>query len=227
MHPYRILYNRGVTRLCHFTNINNLRNIFSQGILATSLIKSDIKNVTDPNRYDGNLDYVCCSIQYPNSWYLSKIIDRTENSKLSDWVVLGIDPTIFMYKIKSKFSTCNASKDYGVHIIDDMSRLKEAFASECNGFQRSSEMLNCCPTDGQTEILINSYIPTYFISYIFVPDKNTARKVLDVCSNHIRDCNKKNRLSLLRCSFVIAEDMFTVEWRRMVENGQYPTEIIF
>ncbi len=105
--------------------------------------------------------------------------------------MLGIDPTIFRYKIKSKFCTCNASKDKGIHIIDDMSRLEEAFASECNGFQRSNKMLNCCLTDGQTEILIKNGIQTYFISHIFVPDKNTARKILDVCNNHIRDCNKK------------------------------------
>ena len=71
MTGYDVLTNRGVTRLCHFTRLQKLCHIIEteQGILATSAITFDTKDVTDANRYDGELNHVCCSIQYPNSWY--------------------------------------------------------------------------------------------------------------------------------------------------------------
>ena len=48
----------------------------NEGILASDSIRSDVKTVTDINRYDGELEYVCCSIEYPNSWFLSKAQQR-------------------------------------------------------------------------------------------------------------------------------------------------------
>lgn len=38
--------------------------------MATSRIERDMLNQVDEVRADGELDYVCCSIEYPNSWYL-------------------------------------------------------------------------------------------------------------------------------------------------------------
>ena len=74
MSAYDILTTRGVTRLCHFTKLQNLTHIITSadGVLASSSIRQDTKNVNDVARYDGELDFVCCSVQYPNSWFLKK-----------------------------------------------------------------------------------------------------------------------------------------------------------
>lgn len=69
MGAYEILCQHGVTRLCHFTKLQSLSHILlsPDGIMATSRIDSDMLNQVDDVRADGELDYVCCSIEYPNS----------------------------------------------------------------------------------------------------------------------------------------------------------------
>ena len=66
MNGYDILVARGVTRLCHFTKLQNFTHIIlsAEGILASSSIRQDVKNVIDKERYDGELDYVLlfCSV---------------------------------------------------------------------------------------------------------------------------------------------------------------------
>ncbi|MCM1145466.1 MAG: DUF4433 domain-containing protein, partial [Lachnoclostridium sp.] len=106
-----ILKSRGVSRLCHFTKLQNLTHILSSesGILASNSIRSDIKNVTDEERYDNELNYICCSVEYPNSWFLKKAIENNRDQIFRDWVVLYIDLDILAYK-KAKFCPCNASK---------------------------------------------------------------------------------------------------------------------
>ena len=66
---YDYLIKRGVTRLCHFTKIKSFVHILNSnsGILATNSIPLDVKAQNDLCRCDGNLDYICCSIEYPNS----------------------------------------------------------------------------------------------------------------------------------------------------------------
>ena len=65
MSAYDILTARGVTRLCHFTKFQNLTHIISSadGVLASSAIQQDTKNLNDIARYDGELNFVCCSVQ--------------------------------------------------------------------------------------------------------------------------------------------------------------------
>lgn len=67
MSAYDILAARGFTRLCHFTKLQSLTHIITSenGILASSSIRQDTKNVNDTARYDGELNFVCCSVQYP------------------------------------------------------------------------------------------------------------------------------------------------------------------
>lgn len=77
-------------KICHFTKFQGLTHIIpsADGILASSSIRQDTKNVTDTARYDGELDYVCCSIQYPNSWFLKKAIQNNTDKIFKEWVVL-------------------------------------------------------------------------------------------------------------------------------------------
>ena len=68
------LLNRGVTRLCHFTKLKDLTHILlsDDGIVSSTAIRPDVKDQKDPERYDGELDYVCCSIEYPITREISK-----------------------------------------------------------------------------------------------------------------------------------------------------------
>ena len=73
---------RGITRLCHFTQSRNLAHILGdcEAILSSKQLQSqDLPyNPTDPNRWDGCEDMICCSLEFPNVYYFdtSRAKDR-------------------------------------------------------------------------------------------------------------------------------------------------------
>jgi hypothetical protein len=84
---------RGITRLCHFTPVKNLLHILSDesGLKSTGdLLRHEGGpfTPTDPHRYDGYEGYICCTIEYPNLWYLDKAQER--DPVFPDWAVLFI-----------------------------------------------------------------------------------------------------------------------------------------
>src|ERR1700722_3216987 len=89
---------RGVTRLCHLTPLRNLVHIATTGaLLSTAELTADERAAFDQQdlkRLDGHPDHICCSVQYPNIWYLRrKRWDATPLQKLFPaWVCLLIDP---------------------------------------------------------------------------------------------------------------------------------------
>jgi len=214
---YDILTARGVTRLCHFTKFQSLTHIISSpyGILASSSIRQDTKNVTDMARYDGELDYVCCSVQYPNSWFLSKAMQNNHDSIFKDWVVLYIDISILNHN-SAKFCPCNASTDYGSHIDGDMEKIDSIFALSVPTYQypRTPNMLTSCTTDGQAEILIKDSIPREYIIGIVVGNIDVASRVYAMLKIY----------SLEHIPLYDAPDVMTPRWSQIIKNGSQPIE---
>lgn len=218
MSAYDILRQRNVTRLCHFTKFQKLTHILSSedGILASASINLDTKNQTDPERFDGNIEYVCCSIQYPNSWFLTKSKERNPDAIFREWVIIFISPSVLRDR-PAKFSPCNASKDCGKYINDDIAQIESVFSKTVPTFQypRTKEMLSSCPTDGQAEILIHHNIPRRFIIGVAVNDRDLASRV-------------STALEVLNISNVpvyIAPDIMCKKWSALVKQGIVPKEI--
>jgi len=218
MSVYDVLTAREVTRLCHFTKLQSLTHIITSanGILASNSIRQDTKNVNDTARYDGELDFVCCSVQYPNSWFLKKATQNNLDKIFKDWVVLYVDLSILKYK-NAKFCPCNASKSNGAYINGNMDNIDSIFATSIPTFaySRSSKMLSSCPTDGQAEILIKDNIPLQYINGIAVGNEDVARRVyamLKVCG-------------MVHIALYIAPDVLTPNWSNMIKNGCRPDEI--
>ncbi len=218
MSAYDILVARGVTRLCHFTTFRSLTHIITSetGILASNSIRQDMKNVTDTARYDGELDHVCCTVQYPNSWFLKKAMQDNHNEIFRDWVVLYIDLDILKHK-HAKFCPCNASKSKGAYIRSDMDNIDSIFAASVPTFRypRTSMMFSSCPTDGQAEILIKGSIPRNYIIGIAVGDKAVAGRVYSML-----------KLSgMEHIPLFIAPDVLTPNWSNMIKRGSQPDEV--
>ncbi|EHL03884.1 hypothetical protein HMPREF0322_05452 [Desulfitobacterium hafniense DP7] len=218
MSAHGILTARGVTRLCHFTKFQSLTHITtpsSEGILANSSIRQDTKNVTDTARYDGELDYVCCSVQYPNSWFLKKAMQNNTDKIFKDWVVLYVNLSILNYK-SAKFCPCNASKANGAYIDSDMDNINSIFSTSVPTFSypRSSKMLSSCPTDGQAEILIKDSIPREYIIGIAVGNEDVAKRVYAMLKMY----------EMERMPLYIAPDVLTPSWSSMIKNGHRPDE---
>lgn len=220
MNAYDSLTERGVTRLCHFTKLQNMTHIITStnGILATKSIRKDTKNVNDTARYDGELDFVCCSVQYPNSWFLNKSMNNNSDEIFRDWVVLYIDLSILKHK-DSKYCPCNASRSNGAYISENMDNIDSIFAPTVPTFAhpRTPKMLSCCPTDGQAEILIKNGIPLEYIKGIAVGNEDVAGRVYSILSMYnIKDIG-----------IYIAPDVLTTKWSNMIKDGHPPNEILY
>ncbi|KEZ89277.1 DarT ssDNA thymidine ADP-ribosyltransferase family protein [Lacrimispora celerecrescens] len=211
MDAYNILTGRGVTRLCHFTKLRGLVHIlsFDDGILASDSIRSDIKNVTDIQRYDGELEHICCSIEYPNTWFLNKVIQRDTDQIFREWVVLYIDLSI-LEKRSSKFCCCNAAKDRGRYIFNDINKIGTLFDYRtATGRQRSNSMLACCPTDDQAEVLIKNNIPRDYITGIAVGNLDVAERVSAILKTY----------NIQDISVYLSTDVLSTNWSVKVRNG--------
>lgn len=210
---------RGVTRLCHFTKLVRLTHILSSpnGILSSQNINNDILSQTDPFRLDGRPGSVCCSIQYPNTWYLKKARERDQDHIFADWVVIFIDLDI-LGKRTIAFSPCNAAKGRGKYILDDINMLDQLYANVTTaGRRRDSQLLSCCPTDDQAEILISGSIPRNFFTGFAVSNKERANHLYSIlCVYSMEDV-----------PIVIAPDLFSTAWSDLAHQGKLPLETLY
>lgn len=213
------LKEHGVTRFCHFTKLQMLTHILStnQGILASDSIRSDVKTVTDSDRYDGELQHVCCSIEYPNSWFLRQAQERDTDQIFREWVVLYIDLGILDYR-DAKFCACNAARNFGRYIFSDLVRVGTLFSSPTIlGRQRDLKMLKCCPTDDQAEVLIKDSVPRSYITGIAVGNDDVAARVSSMLATYFVPDKQ----------IFIAPDVLSTNWSNIVRTGKRPNETLF
>lgn len=172
---------RGITRLCHFTSSRNLAYILTEsiGIRSTEDLRNDehsILNSTDLRRLDGHEGHICCSIQYPNAWYLSKAM--ADEKLFKDWVILLIDCK-YLWQSGTLFAPGNAATDRGGRICDGLEGFLSLFADSVEGtrgrrYIRTPSHLLCCPTDNQAEVLIPERINISDISAVVVRTESQA-----------------------------------------------------
>ncbi len=213
---------RGITRLCHFMQSRKLPHVLAeiQALLPTQQLRDrypDVLDVTDKERLDGRLDYVCCSIEYPNSWYFRKIQNRDPLFK--DWVIICLDPAL-IWEREALFSPRNAAAQGGALLQPGWQGWQALFMSQVIGaydktYARSTRMLDCCPTDDQAEALIPDAIPQRYIKAIVVKDAQQAYK-------------EQTRLETLGVQpffpWIAAPVLFTTDWSTLVRQGQRPDE---
>lgn len=217
MSGYERLKRHAVSRLCHFTKLQSLTHILAtaDGIIASGSIRQDTKNVNDTARYDGELNHVCCTIEYPNSWFLNSAIKNNADEIFRDWVVLCIDLEVLLVR-SAKFCECNASKAYGQFIQNDLENIDQIFADRVSSFPylRTAKMLPCCPTNGQAEILIKDNIPRRYISKIIVGNVDIAKRVYAM----------QNIFDISEIPIYIAPDVLSPSWSAMIKQCVRPQE---
>ena len=174
---------RGITRICHFTQSRNLAHIFDDplGLCSTrTLQEHDLPhNPTDTERFDGRNDLICCSIEYPNTYYFIKVREREPLFK--DWVVLMIDPS-YLWHPETCFCPCNAARSCGGYIRTGIEGFLSLYAPISPGFtaySRSARHLPAAPTDIQAEVLLKDPIPLDSITGIAVHTEDRAHR--EIC----------------------------------------------
>ena len=155
---YEEIKRRNITRLCHFVHTNILLYILNNndGIKAVDFVNQDILVQNDRQRLDGKTDYINCSVQYPNWWYLRRVKDN--NPIFSDWAILFIDPIVAAIET-TQFCKVNAATRYGAYICKGAEAFRELFCANVGRQSRTKDMLQNAPTDDQAEVLVFKHIP--------------------------------------------------------------------
>ena len=216
---YNFLLSKDVTRICHFTKAVSLLHILtsSDGILATNFLNEQQKRNNDLERLDNNLDFVNCSIEYPNTWYLKRVRDNDPIFK--DWVIIFIDLNSLKNK-QLKFCPCNAATANGKYIDSEYSTLVNMYNPVLNYKwlrKRTAKMLPCCPTDDQAELLIHKNIELSNITGLAVTNEMIAFEVDARCKI----------LNVATPPIFIAPDLFETKCSDLIRRGIRPQEVLF
>lgn len=145
----------------------------NEGVKAVDFIKQDVLIQNDKQRMDGKTDYINCSVQYPNWWYLRRVKDN--NPIFSDWAILFIDPIVATIET-TQFCKVNAATRYGAYICKGAEAFRELFSANVGRQNRTKDMLQNAPTDDQAEVLVYENIPVSMIKGIAFENEEIARQ---------------------------------------------------
>lgn len=175
---------RDIHYLYHFTLSINLPYIFSDdneinGLRSVEELgkkqgKIDFHN-TDPNRYDGHREAICCTFSQPNGSYFNRSRENqlNKNDVYQDWAVLEVDASVV--NETTLFSPTNAATQKGKLIKPGINGLRELFkdpvryetvAGGPKCVYRGGRAKNL-PTDLQAEVLVTKPIPVDKIRGIY------------------------------------------------------------
>lgn len=217
---------KGITRLCHFTPSRNLQHIAARrtGVLATKQLTTEERlayNATDLERLDGHVNHVCCSIEFPNAWYLARA--QQKEVQFPDWVVLLIKPD-YLWKDGTLFSPRNAAAGYGANLKAGSDGFEAMYAASVPGaynrtYARSPLHHPACPTDQQAEVLVEDRILLEDVLAIAVRDADQA------ATERVR--LRINGVDPGDFNFLVAPHMFSAHvLDRVIRQGLRPSETI-
>lgn len=202
-----LVIEKGITRLCHFTQSRNLAHIFGDGlgICSTYELKKEKLpyNETDEVRYDRHPELICCSIEFPNVYYFAT--SRSRVQLFEDWAVLLIDPK-YIYHKDTLYCPCNAAKGKGAYLCSGAEGFESLYDLHPRGsnFPRSAKRMEAAPTDVQAEVLVDGPIALEdIIGVVFFDIEQARRELL--------------RLELMqaklpeRCKVYISQDFYDKE----------------
>jgi len=218
---------RGITRLCHFTQSRNLAHIFgdSYGLCSTRTLQVNNMphNPTDPDRYDGRDDLVCCSIEYPNTYYFYNV--RNKELLFKDWVVLLIDPS-YLWNSETCFCPCNTARLCGIYIQAGPQGFRSLYATTSPGisFSRPAGHLPAAPTDIQAEVLLKDPIPLEFIIGIAVQSEEQAQR--EVCRLNLQGISI-NKPIYIAPDFFQRSTLLNTYGTGLIQRGVRATETLY
>ena len=186
----RIISQRNITELVHFTPTKNLYSILEQGeIMSRQRLENldieqfdilDYIQFTDKVRYDDK-NYINLSLSGPNTFLFKKFREKTKDDPTIIWCVLKINPK-YIYKEDTLFSVTNAAsnaakRQYGIG--GSIEKFNELFLPELNlntfyGIRKikRNNIKDKFPTDIQAEILVKDSINANDIFNVCFLDEN-------------------------------------------------------
>lgn len=182
----KIIEEKKINSLIHFTHIDNLENIINYGILSRESMK--YKNVdfyyTDEMRLDDYLDAISLSITYPNGKMLYK--KRVDDG--NNFIIIKLSPAI-LYNLDCAFcgsnAAANAVKAIPLNQRVTYKALENMFSlnPSGSGCTRAIGLPDNMPTDEQAEVLVFDDISAHYIEEIVFFSKDGMDQYSDLCEN--------------------------------------------
>lgn len=152
----KIIDEREIKSVFHFTRVENLSNILTNGILPRNNLAAGTAIFNDTLRADGKLDHSSFSISFPNHKMFYRLRSADPESK---WAILVFEPDL-LTKHNCLFYPVNAASS-SVSTLP-LDSFRGALALE-NMFTYNSEsredfLKSCDPTDVQAEVMIPSIV---------------------------------------------------------------------
>lgn len=184
----KILEERQIDCLMHFTRADNLSNIFKYGLLPRSILES--KNITsdinDYYRYDNCTDAICTTVEFPN--YKMFFSLRKDNPSVK-WAVLRLDASIIC-DFDCAFCSTNAGSEEMYTVPLKERKGKKAFLKMFDElpYGPTRKQLNIAdwyPTNPQAEVLVFGKIPTAYIDKVFFENSDSLEEYYDIIPEDI------------------------------------------
>ena len=177
-----ILLNNGIEYLTHFTNIENLESILTNGIRSVDYMKKHKieYNNNDEYRFDNQLNLISISLNEINYKMLYKKQVKNKN-QINSWVILKLKTSLLDDK-KEKVYFCEKNA-----ASSEVNSILRKNRKELNTKEAFMNMLNS--NDNQKEILVEETIESYYIESIIVrniSDFDLVKYVLRKCNKNIR-----------------------------------------
>ncbi len=179
----KILKQKNIDTIYHFTRAENIINIFKYGIIPREILDRQeiVSCYNDEYRYDGCMDAVCTSIEFPNYKMFYKL--RQENPGV-DWVVLKLDAQILCdFQCAYCWTNAGDASMYNIPIEERMGvdSFLELFINK-EGYPKREDLhiYDWYPTNPQAEVLVFGIIPINYMRNIFFETDEVRQRYLDI-----------------------------------------------
>ncbi len=184
-----LLKDKNIDTLYHFTQANNLLNIFQHGLLPRKdLEEQNIDSYfNDEYRYDKCKNAICTSIAFPNYKMFYSL--RQEDPTI-DWAVLKLDTQI-LCDFDCAYCWTNAG-DASIYNTPIEQRMGEnAFLGlfeDRNGYPKRKDLNipKSYPTNPQAEVLVFGNVPVEYIQAVYFQDTKILHKYKNTIPNDIK-----------------------------------------
>jgi hypothetical protein len=174
---------RHISRLVHFTQLENLLPIFlTRKLLSRDKIENIHKIFSDPDvlsffnvrdsvRMDNKKDYISLSVEHPNYFMFKKMRQREPRI----WCIVELKPKLLFLE-DSLFSVYNAAANFSIaegigptynHFIKLFNENINVSRSLGNKLFTRQGLKDCYPTTDQAEVLVKDEIPLEDVTKIY------------------------------------------------------------
>lgn len=117
---------------------------------------------------------------------------------------------------KTLFCPINSAASKGAYISGDAENLRASFNQQVGYRRRTSNMLYCCPTDDQAEVLLYKHVPVSRITGIAFESEHTLNTMLKLFEKY----------KIIYPDLYLSKELFSSRMSDSIRNGCRPREIV-